>query len=77
MTTSTKKQITAPEFEFFVQSDLSEYKGRYVAIIGKEVVASGKTAKEVWEEAKRRYPNKTPTLAKLPKEEALVLVGKN
>lgn len=74
MTTATEKQKSAPEFEFFVRSDLSEYKGQYVAIIGKEVVASGKTAKEVWGKAKRRYPNKTPTLAKLPKEEALVLI---
>ena len=62
------------EFEFFVRTDLSKYKGLYVAIVEDKVVASGENAKVVWEEAKRKFPDKTPTLAKIPKEEALILV---
>lgn len=61
------------EFEFFLRADLRKYKGKYIAIIGKKVVASGKNAKEVWAKAKKKFPNRIPTIAKLPEEEALVL----
>ena len=61
------------EFDFFVHADLSLYRGKYIALVGKRVVASGDDAKKVWEEARKRYPQKIPTLAKLPREEALVL----
>jgi len=60
------------EFEFFVKADLKKYEGKYVVIINDKVVASGDTAK-VWEEVKRKFSDKKPLLAKVPKEEALVL----
>lgn len=69
----TKKTYKSKEFEFFLRASLKKYKGKYVVIIGNKVVASGDNAKEVWEMAKKKYPKKLPTLAKLPKEEALVL----
>lgn len=53
--------------------DLSRYRGKYVAIIDKKVVASGTDAKEVWAKVKKKYPSKTPELAKVSKEETLVL----
>ena len=56
------------EFEFYLKADLSKYEGKYVAIVGDEVVASGENAKEVLEEAKKKFPNKKPALAKIPKE---------
>ncbi len=61
------------EFEFYVKSDLSKYSGKYVAIVGDKVVSSGENAKEVWEQAKKKFPDKTSSLAKIPKEETLVL----
>ena len=45
---------------------------KYVAIVGNRVVTSGENAKEVWETAKAKYPDKTPSLAKVPKEELLI-----
>lgn len=69
---NSKKQSSA-EFDFFVKADLKSYKGKYIALLGKKVVASGDNAKEVWEKTKAKYPTQIPTLAKLPKEEALVL----
>lgn len=65
------------EFEFFVKSDLEKYKGEYIAIVGKRIAAHGKNAKEVWQEAKRKFPKTLPTIAKLPKEEAMILLWKN
>lgn len=67
------KRTRSPEFDFFVKTDLKPYTGKYIALVGKRVIASGDNAKQVWEKAKEKYPQKTPTLAKLPKEEALVL----
>ena len=61
------------EFEFFVKTDISKYRGQYVAIVGDKVVASGENAKKVLEEAARMFPGKTPLLAKIPREEALIL----
>ena len=60
------------EFEFYLKADLSRYEGRYVAIVGNKVVAHGDNAKEVIEEAKRRFPDKTPTLAKIPKADTFI-----
>ncbi len=64
--------MTSKEFEFYLRTDLSKYKGKYVAIVGDKVVASGDNAKEVFEEAKKKT-GKIPTIAKIPKEEALIL----
>jgi len=58
--------MTTKEFEFFLKADLSEYSGKYVAIVGDKVAASGDNAKEVLEEAKKKFPDLIPTLAKIP-----------
>lgn len=71
-----KKRFKIPksqEFEFFLKSPLKRYKGKYVAILGKKIIASGESAKEVWEKARKKYHGKLPTIAKLPKEETLIL----
>ena len=64
--------MASKEFEFYVKTDLSKYAGKYIAIVGDKVVASGDNAKEVIEEAKKKT-GKNPTIAKIPKEEALIL----
>jgi hypoxanthine-guanine phosphoribosyltransferase len=51
-----------------------KYSGKHIAIVDDEVVASGIDPKEVWEKAKKKYPNKQPVLALVPKEDALVLM---
>ncbi len=63
--------MPSKEFEFYVKADLSKYEGKYVAIVGEEVVAFGENAKSVWEEAVKKT-GKTPTLAKIPKGDVLV-----
>ncbi len=59
---------------FFVAIDFSKYKGRYVAIVGRRIVASGKDAEKVWLEAKRKHPDAQPELLKVSKGETLVLI---
>ena len=65
---------TVKKKQFFIAIDFSKYRGKYVAIIDKKVVASGTDPKVVWEKAKNRYPEKTPELMKMPTGETLVLV---
>ena len=65
-------ETQSKEFQFYIRTDLSEYAGKYIAIVGDKVMASGYNAKEVLDRAKRKT-GKTATLAKIPKEELLIL----
>ena len=64
--------VKSKEFEFYLKADLSKYEGKYIAIVDDKVITSGNNAKIVFEEAQKK-PGKIPTLAKVPKEEALIL----
>lgn len=61
------------EIEWFSKADLSEYAGKYIAIIDNQVAAFGEDAKEVWNKAREDFPDKIPSLTKIPKEELLIL----
>lgn len=52
---------------------LKKFRGKHIALIGRKVIASGTSAKEVWEKAKIKFPAKHPVLAFVPQNEALVL----
>lgn len=54
--------------------EMEQFRGKHVAIIGKKIVASGDSAKEVFEKARKYYPEKIPVLAFIPRKEALILV---
>jgi dihydroxyacetone kinase-like predicted kinase len=58
----------------FVAIDLSKYRGRYIALVRREIVASGSDAEKVWLEAKKKYPQAQPELLKVSKGETLVLI---
>ena len=66
------RRVELKKKRFFVAIDFSKYKGRYVAVVGKRVVASGTNAKQVWLEAKRKNPTARPELHKVPKGETLI-----
>jgi len=57
-----------------VAIDFSKYRGRYVALVRREIVASGRDAEKVWLEAKKKYPQAQPELLKVSKGETLVLI---
>ena len=63
------------EHEFLLKhsQELSEkYPGKYLAIIGNEVVAIGFSEPEVFEKAKRKYPNKEVYISYMPTDEEMV-----
>ena len=59
--------------EFKINMDFTKYKGKYVALVDKKIVASGENAKIVFEKAKSKYPKKEIVLRKIPEEETLIL----
>jgi hypothetical protein len=64
------------EFNYYSSHSLEisrKYKGKHIAIVGNKIVASGKNAMTVWESARKLYPNRTPALAYIPKDDLLVL----
>lgn len=65
--------MTSKNYEWYVNSDLSEYTGKWVVIAGEKVVASGRDAKEVYSRAKKEHPDKQLSIAKVPSGEMLIL----
>jgi len=57
-----------------VAVDFSRYRGKYVAIVRRKIVASGHDAEEVWLEAKKKHPRAQPELLKVSKGQTLVLI---
>jgi len=64
-------------YEWYVKTDTSKYAGKWIAIVNQRVVASGKNVKEVLVKAKKKYPKQIPTIAKVPRDETLVLNTKS
>jgi len=53
--------------------DLGKYVGKWIAVVDKDIVASGNFGKEVFREAKRRYPDKEPLIMKVPSSMVMLM----
>ena len=60
-------------FETFVRLDKSELANQYVVIINEKVFATGQDIESMLRKVKKKYPGKTPFVAKVPDKELLVL----
>lgn len=60
-------------FQAFLKLDESAYLNQYVIIIDKKVVANGKNIVSMLKSVRKKYPNKTPFIAKIPEKSVLVL----
>ena len=70
---SEEEEIKDKNYEFYINADLSEYAGKWIAIVDGKVVASGDRADTVYDEAKKRNPDKEVMLAKVPTADTLIL----
>ena len=68
----TQKTLS-PNYDFFLKTDTSKYKGEWIAIGKNKVLAHGKDAQKVYNYAKKKAPKTTISLAKAPEEQVLVL----
>lgn len=66
--------MVSEDYEWFIKADMSKYKGKYVLIKDKKVVFSGENLKEIMEKFEKKFPKETPMIAKIPKDELLILV---
>ena len=55
--------------------DLSQYEGQWIAIVDKLIVATGASVKEVFEKARKDYPDKRPLIARAPTKRLLILAA--
>ncbi len=60
-------------FQTFVKLDTSEYTNQYIVMINKKVVANGKDLVSMLKSVRKKYPHKTPFIAKIPEKSVLVL----
>ncbi len=63
------------EFEHVMtmQDKLTKYIGKWIAVINDEIVAEGKDSKQVYNEAKNKYPDSTPFMMLVPTEAVMLL----
>jgi hypothetical protein len=59
-------------YNHFLQTDLSRYRGEWIAIYDSSVVSHGKNLKEVVKIAKEKYPNNKFLLVKVPTEDTMI-----
>jgi len=67
--------LTVEEYTWFInnQKEVTKYRGKHIAIVGNEIVAHGKSAKAVYDAAKRKYPNKSPLIHYVQEGDLFVL----
>ncbi len=66
---------TMSEYEYVLSmgDKLGEYMDEWIAVVDNTVVARGKTAREVYEKAKKYDSTKVPFIMKVPTEKVMVL----
>ena len=57
--------MTYEDYEWYLEADLSEYSGKWVAIADKRVIAIGDKVEKVVEKAEEMNPNKIPFITKV------------
>lgn len=67
-----KKKISS-NYDFFIKTDTSSYKGEWIAIARNKIVAHGQDAEDVYKKAVKKTGNKDISLAKVPDEQMLIL----
>jgi len=60
-------------YEYFLKTDTSSYKGKWIAIAENKVAAVRKRADQAFKAAQKKYPKTNISLAKVPRETTLVL----
>ena len=63
------------DYEYYLEADLDKYRGKWVIIVDRRVVASGtkEEMKTLLKEVMRKYPRSTPLIAKIPENVAQIV----
>ena len=60
------------EFEYIMRISETLESGKWIAVVDRDVI-TGDNAKEVFEKAKARYPDKEPFIMKVPENATMLL----
>ncbi len=61
------------DYEWYLQTDLSKYTGKWIAIVNKKVVASSESLKDVFKKVNETYPKVAPFVTKIPEKVLMVV----
>jgi hypothetical protein len=62
------------EFDIIMSmSDLGKYAGKWIAVVGDDIVAIDETGSDVFKKAKEKYPDRKPFIMKVPRNEVMLL----
>lgn len=67
------KQTPSANYDYYIHTDTSPYKGEWIAIAKKKIIAHGKDAERVYKQANKKFKNEEISLAKVPEEQTLIL----
>ncbi len=67
------RPASAYEHVLSMGDELGDYVDEWIAVVDNKVVARGTTAKEVYEKAKKAYPNLVPFVMRVPAPRVMVL----
>lgn len=59
-------------YQYFMKANIDGYVGKWIAICEEKIVAHGKDAKKVFEEAKQKCPKKRPLITRVPDKETMI-----
>ncbi|MBU0662858.1 MAG: DUF5678 domain-containing protein [Candidatus Diapherotrites archaeon] len=65
--------VNYTDYEWAAQHDLSEYGGKWIAIVNEKVVAASNNISDARNKAKKVCPSAVPFLKKVPKEAISIL----
>jgi len=58
--------------DIFIEINLEEHKGKWVAICDTNIICYGENAKATFEEAKKKCVNKKIIIARVPEEQTMI-----
>ena len=61
------------DYAYYLNANMKPYIGEWVAIVDKKVVAHGKDAKKVYDDAVKKTGGKRPLIARIPDKETMIL----
>ena len=60
-------------FQIFLKLNKTKFANQYVVIVDKKLIANGKDIVSMLKSVRKKYPRKTPFIAKIPDKSLLVL----
>ena len=71
---SRNDRILSSEYKYILSAreELGRHLGKWIAIVGTDIVYSGDDAKEGYDTARAKYPDRTPFILKIPKGDMIL-----